>query len=113
MTPAAIGALGEPHRIRILELLRDGPRAVGEIAAALDLSQPLVSKHLRVLGRAGWVAVEPKGNRRIYRLDPRAFREVDAWIGSFRALWEERFDRLDALLKAPGDPALGPDHPHP
>lgn len=99
MIPATVAALGEPQRVRILELLRQGPRAVGEISATLDLSQPLVSKHLRVLARTRWVCVEPVGTRRIYRLDPCAFEEVDAWLRPFRALWQERFDRLDAFLK--------------
>ncbi len=91
--------LAEPNRRRIVELLRDGQLAVGEIVDALGMSQPAVSKHLRVLKDAGVVGVQPDGQRRLYYLRPEPMRELDVWLQPYRALWEERFDRLDQLLK--------------
>ncbi|TMD60953.1 MAG: helix-turn-helix transcriptional regulator, partial [Chloroflexi bacterium] len=80
------------------ELLRDGPLTVGEITQRLGLQQPLVSKHLKVLSEAAIVEVQPKANRRIYQLRREPFQELEAWLHSFRRLWEERFDRLDDYL---------------
>jgi DNA-binding transcriptional ArsR family regulator len=91
-------ALTEPHRLHIVELLRDGPLTVGEITRRLGLQQPLVSKHLKVLSEAGIVEVQPRANRRIYKLRRGPFQELESWLHSFRHLWEERFDRLDAYL---------------
>lgn len=84
--------------MHIVELLRDGPRSVGEIADTLGLHQPQVSKHLRVLSEAGIVQVHPSANRRIYALRPQPLQELDAWLESFRRIWEERLDRLDGYL---------------
>lgn len=92
-------ALAEPNRLQIVELLRDGPLSVGEIAEKLDLKQPQVSKHLRVLSEAGLVEVQPIANRRIYKLRPQPLKEMDSWIASFRHVWEEKLDRLDDYLK--------------
>ncbi|GGI12359.1 ArsR/SmtB family transcription factor [Gottfriedia solisilvae] len=92
-------ALAEPNRLQIVELLRDGPLSVGEIAEKLDLKQPQVSKHLRVLSEAGLVEVQPIANRRIYKLRPQPLKEMDSWIESFRHVWEEKLDRLDDYLK--------------
>lgn len=91
-------ALAEPNRTHIVELLRDGPLTVGEITRRLGLQQPQVSKHLKVLSEAAIVEVEPQANRRIYRLRREPFQELEAWLQSFRRLWEERFDRLDRYL---------------
>lgn len=99
MNTATLSALAEPNRLHIVELLRTGPRPVGEIADELRLHQPQVSKHLRVLSDAGLVEVRPIAQRRIYQLRPQPFRELDTWIESFRRLWEERFDRLDDYLQ--------------
>lgn len=85
--------------MHIVELLRTGPRPVGEIADELRLNQPQVSKHLKVLSDAGVVEVRAIAQRRIYRLRPQTFRELNAWIESFSKLWEERFDRLDDYLQ--------------
>ena len=90
-------ALADPTRRRILGLLREQPRLVGELAALLALSQPLASKHLRVLREAGLVHVRQDAQRRWYELNPEPLAEVDAWIGSYRHLWTS-FDRLDNLL---------------
>ena len=88
----------EPNRVQIVELLRDGPLTVGEITERLGLQQPQVSKHLKVLSEADIVEVQPQANRRIYRLRREPFQELEAWLQTFRRLWEERFDRLDDYL---------------
>ena len=88
----------EPNRLHIVELLRDGPLTVGEITERLGLQQPQVSKHLKVLSEAEIVEVQPQANRRIYRLRREPFQELEAWLQTFRRLWEERFDRLDDYL---------------
>jgi DNA-binding transcriptional ArsR family regulator len=94
-----LSALAEPNRLHIVELLRDGALTVGEIAERLELRQPQVSKHLRVLSDSGLVEVHPSANRRIYKLLPQPFLELDEWIDSFRTIWEDRFDRLDDYLR--------------
>ncbi len=91
-------ALTEPNRLHIVELLRDGPLTVGEITERLGLQQPQVSKHLKILNEANIVEVQPQANRRIYKLRPEPFRELEGWLQSFRRLWEERFDSLDDYL---------------
>jgi DNA-binding transcriptional ArsR family regulator len=93
-----LSALAEPNRLRIVELLRDGPLTVGEIADRLGLHQPQVSKHLHVLSDAGIVEVHPVANRRIYKLRPQPFKEMDAWLESFRRFWDEKFNLLDDYL---------------
>ncbi len=103
---ATLAALGEPSRLRIVELLRAGPRAVGEIADALGIRQPQASKHLRVLGDAGFVDVEPQRQRRIYRLRTDQFDAIGDWVESFEQLWETRLDNLDVLLRSLDDETL-------
>lgn len=93
-----LSALAEPNRLHIVELLREGPLTVGEIAERLELQQPQASKHLRVLSDSGIVEVHPIANRRIYKLRPQPFQDLNEWMDSFRRLWEERFDRLDDYL---------------
>lgn len=95
----ALAALAEPNRLLIVELLRTGPRPVGEIADTLHLHQPQVSKHLKVLSEAGLVEVHPAAQQRIYNLRPQAFRELDNWLESYRRLWDERHDRLNDYLR--------------
>jgi DNA-binding transcriptional ArsR family regulator len=99
MTPTTFSALAEPHRLEIVELLRENPRPVGEIVNKLHLNQPQVSKHLKVLADSGLVQVTPQANVRIYGLAPEKFKEMDEWVKRYRKLWEIRFDRLDALLR--------------
>ncbi|MCC3375395.1 helix-turn-helix transcriptional regulator [Cohnella sp. REN36] len=99
MNTTTLSALAEPNRLHIVELLRDGPRPVGEIADRLQLHQPQVSKHLRVLSEAGLVEVKPVAQMRIYRLRPQPFNELDDWLKSFRRAWEDRFDQLDQYLQ--------------
>src|SRR5438309_10999517 len=91
-------ALGESNRFQIVELLRDGPRPVGEMVHRLGLRQPQVSKHLRVLSDAGLVDVRVDAQRRIYALRPMRFQELEVWLEKYRRLWEGNFQRLDALL---------------
>ena len=92
-------ALGEPNRFQIVELLRDGPRPVGEMVDRLHLRQPQVSKHLRVLSAAGLVDVRVDAQRRIYALRPAPLQELEVWVERYRRLWESNFQRLDALLQ--------------
>lgn len=92
-------ALAEPNRLHIVELLRDGPLTVGEIADRLQLRQPQASKHLRVLLDAGILEQRAEANRRIYRLRPEPFQELDAWLEAYRRIWNERYDRLDDYLR--------------
>jgi DNA-binding transcriptional ArsR family regulator len=99
MLPTLI-ALAEPNRLRIIELLREGPRPVGEIAARLQLRQPQVSKHLRVLSDAGLVEVHRSAQQRIYRLRTEPFQAFDAWLESYRSLKEASYDRLEERLQA-------------
>lgn len=94
----ALGALAEPNRMRIIELLRDGPLTVGEIADRAGLRQPQTSKHLKVLSDTGIVDVQADANRRIYRLRPEPFRALDAWLHLFEHVMRERFDNLDDYL---------------
>ena len=96
---ATFAALAEPSRFRIVELLRAGPRPVGEIVERLDLAQPQVSKHLRVLKEAGLVEVQPRAQQRLYELRAAPLRELHDWHERYRQLWDERFDALDHLLE--------------
>src|SRR5712691_10258845 len=91
-------ALGESNRFQIVELLRDGPRPVGEMVHRLHLRQPQVSKHLRVLSDAGLVDVRVDAQRRIYALRPTPFQGLEVWLERYRCLWESNFQRLDTLL---------------
>ncbi|HXV58651.1 MAG TPA: metalloregulator ArsR/SmtB family transcription factor [Gaiellaceae bacterium] len=95
----AYAALAEPSRRRILDLLRGGERSVGDLVDRLGLSQPGVSKHLRVLREAGLVDVRPEGRRRWYRLRAQPLAEVDAWLEPYRAYWSERLDALERHLE--------------
>lgn len=79
--------IAEPRRRRILDLVRDGERCVGELVAELSMSQPAVSKHLRVLRDAGLVQVRVDEQRRLYRLRPGPLRELDAWLAPYRQAW--------------------------
>ncbi|WP_028610813.1 ArsR/SmtB family transcription factor [Paenibacillus harenae] len=99
MNTTTLSALAEPTRLQMVELLLDGPLTVGEIADRLHVRQPQVSKHLKVLNEAQIVEVRPDANRRFYRLRPEPLQEMDSWLDAFRALWEDRFDRLDDYLK--------------
>ena len=97
--PATIWAtLNDGHRRDLLELLRERPRAVAELVQELGLSQPSVSKHLRVLREAGFVRVAPAAQQRIYALDTAPLAELDAWLRPYRALWNDSLDALGRRL---------------
>ena len=96
---STLSALAEPNRFRIVELLRSGPRHVGEIESRLELQQPQVSKHLRVLRDAGLVVSSVHAQRRLYQLRSRPFRELDEWLDRYRSYWDSRLDDLEAHLE--------------
>ncbi|MNO20806.1 Transcriptional repressor SdpR [compost metagenome] len=99
MDTTTFSALAEPTRLRIVEILKDGPMSVGDIAERLGLRQPQASKHLRVLLEAGLVEVEAAANRRNYRLRTEPLQALDAWLEAYRRIWNERFDNLDDYLR--------------
>ncbi|HEY5105276.1 MAG TPA: metalloregulator ArsR/SmtB family transcription factor [Caulobacteraceae bacterium] len=93
-------ALAEPNRRRIIELVGQHDRSAGQIVDALQISQPGVSKHLRVLREAGLVSVRKDAQRRVYRLRPEKLAELDAWLAPYRRFWRGRLDALeDHLMK--------------
>jgi DNA-binding transcriptional ArsR family regulator len=104
MSPAAtFEILAEPNRRQILDLLRVADRPVGDLVEAMTVSQPAVSKHLRVLRQAGLVEVRTDGQRRIYRLRPEPLRAVDEWLRPYRAMWASRLDALEDHLDGMDD----------
>ncbi len=96
----ALQALAEPRRLAILERLREGERPVGDLAEHLSLSQPAVSKHLRVLRDAGLVQARVDAQRRLYRIRPEPLADLDRWLAAYRNLWEKNLDRLEVHLDA-------------
>ena len=90
--------LAETRRRAILDLLRSGERPVGELVGRLGLTQPAVSKHLKVLREAGLVDVRVDAQRRLYRLRPEPLAEVDAWLAPYRELWTRSLDALERHL---------------
>ena len=95
---SAFTVLAEPSRRAILSLLASGERTVGELEAALNLSQPSVSKHLRVLREAGFVEATIDAQRRVYRILPKPLQQMDAWMAPFRRYWSARVDALERHL---------------
>jgi DNA-binding transcriptional ArsR family regulator len=91
---AVLQAIGDGNRRTMLEILRDHPATVTELADALPIARPGVSRHLRVLREAGLVTVEQEAQRRIYSLRPEALVEVDEWLEAYRGLWQQRLDAL-------------------
>ena len=91
--------LADPTRRRIVAALRDGERQVGDLVREAGVHQSGVSRHLRILHEAGFVSVRPEGQRRLYALRPEPFRELEAWLGEYRRLWEARLDRFGAALE--------------
>jgi DNA-binding transcriptional ArsR family regulator len=93
-------ALSEPNRRRIIELVGSGERTAGEIVDALEISQPGVSKHLRLLREAGLVNVRKDAQRRVYSLRPDKLAELDAWLAPYRRFWSGKLDALvDHLMR--------------
>ena len=91
----AVEALAQPTRRQILDLLREGESPVGELVERLDMSQPAVSKHLRVLREVGLVGVRADAQRRLYRVRPEPLAELDAWLAPYRQLWSGSLDALE------------------
>jgi DNA-binding transcriptional ArsR family regulator len=91
--------LADPSRRRIVEALRGGEQAVNDLVDRVDIHQSGVSRHLRILLEAGFVQVRPDGQQRFYSLKPEPFRELEAWVAGYRALWEARLDRFGAALE--------------
>jgi len=96
--PSAFEIIAEPNRRAILGLLLSSQQSVGEIERQLRMSQPAVSKHLRVLREAGFVESTVDAQRRLYRLKPEPFQQVDAWLGQFRRFWSAHVDALERHL---------------
>jgi DNA-binding transcriptional ArsR family regulator len=111
MTPserldATFAALADPTRRAILARLATGEASVNELAEPFDMSQPAISKHLKVLGRAGLISVDIDAQRRPRRLEPKRLEEAVDWIERYRDIWERNYQRLDALLEElKGEPA--------
>ena len=98
-TSDVFNAIGDAHRREILDTLIAGEKAVGAIVTDLSLSQPQVSKHLRVLSEVGLVSSRAEGRRRLYRLEPACLRPFHDWLAKYEQAWNERLDRMDDYLK--------------
>jgi DNA-binding transcriptional ArsR family regulator len=98
-TSDVFNAIADVHRREILDALIMGEKAVGEIVNDLSMSQPQVSKHLRVLSEVGLVMCRAEGRRRLYRLEPARLRPMREWLAKYERTWNDRLDRLDDYLK--------------
>ena len=98
-TADAFNAVAEPRRRQILDVLAGGERPVNDLVRRLGLSQPQVSKHLRVLREVGAVDVRDQGRQRLYRLNGHALKPIHDWVKNYERTWAERFDRLDVVLE--------------
>jgi DNA-binding transcriptional ArsR family regulator len=98
-TADAFNAVAEPRRRAILDALADGERPVGDLVSQLGLTQPQVSKHLRVLREVGAVAVRESGRQRLYRLNGEALKPIHDWVKAYERTWSERFEALDDVLE--------------
>jgi DNA-binding transcriptional ArsR family regulator len=98
-TTDAFNAVAEPRRRQILDILAAGERPVNDLVRLLSLSQPQVSKHLRVLREVGAVDVRDEGRQRLYRLNGHALKPIHDWVRNYESFWSERFDRLDGVLE--------------
>lgn len=96
----SFAVIAEPHRRQILDVLRTRNASVNELVEVLAISQPAVSKHLRVLRDSGLVRVEPAGQQRIYHLDPEPLRSIDDWLASYRTHWRDTLDNLTTHLSS-------------
>ncbi len=98
-TADAFNAVAEPRRRGILDLLAEREMAVNDLVERLEIAQPLVSKHLRVLREVGLVNVRVRGRQRLYRLNGVPLKPIHDWVKNYESSWSERFDRLDVLLQ--------------
>ena len=96
---AAFGALADPTRRAVLDLLRAGPRPAGEIARAFPVSRPAISKHLRILRRAHLVEEHREGRHRMYRLNPEPLKSVDSWLEQYRSFWAASLTNLKSFVE--------------
>ena len=94
----ALAVLADPVRRELVDLLTRGELSAGELAARFAVSRPAISRHLRVLREAGLVRSRTEGRRRLYMLDPRPLRDLDAWLEPYRDLWAQRLDALDTEI---------------
>ncbi len=92
--------LADPTRLRIVETLRGGERAVNDIVERVQIDQSGVSRHLRILQEAGFVEARPEGQKRVYSLRPQPFHELDVWVTRYRILWESRLNKFASALEA-------------
>jgi DNA-binding transcriptional ArsR family regulator len=97
-TTDAFNAIAEPRRRQILDLLADGERSVNDLVELMDMVQPLVSKHLRVLREVGLVDVREEGRQRLYRLNGAPLKVIHDWVKTYEQTWSARFDLLDDVL---------------
>jgi len=98
-TSDVFNAIADGHRREVLDALIAGEKAVGEIVNDLSMSQPQVSKHLRVLSEVGLVTCRPEGRRRLYRLEPARLRPLREWLAAYEQAWNARMDRVDDYLR--------------
>ena len=99
----ALAVIAEPTRRRIVDALRPRECTVSDLVAALGISQPAVSKHLRVLRDAGVVSARVRAQQRVYRLEPEPFRELDAWLAPYRRMWTHHLAELERHLDGGND----------
>jgi len=104
MLNQAFAALADPTRARIVDALGEQERTVNEIVSLFAITQPSISRHLRILREAGLVTVRPDGQRRVYGLDPRPLREIDQWLDRYRRLWARRLDALERHMDEESTP---------
>lgn len=98
-TSDVFNAIAEARRREVLDTLIEGEKAVGAIVDDVSMSQPQVSKHLRVLSEVGLVSCRAEGRRRLYRLEPVRLQPFHAWLAKYEQAWNDRFDRMDDYLK--------------
>lgn len=98
-TADAYNAIAEPRRRKILRVLAEGEKSVGELVEVLELNQPQLSKHLRVLKEVNLVSMRKEGKQRIYSLNADTLKPIHDWLSHFEHLWTARFDRLDSYLR--------------
>ena len=101
--PSVLEVIAEPTRRQILDLLREAEMAVGDVVEELSISQPAVSKHLKVLRDAGLVVVRVDGQRRLYRVRPEPLQDLDVWLAPYRAMWSTALADLERHLDAMPD----------
>src|ERR1700691_2244096 len=97
--PETAAGVGEPNRLRNIELLGAGPRPVNDIHVRLELRQSLASQHLKVLREVGLVEMEPRAQQRFYRLRAEPLKQLHEWLDRYRHIWEERFEELDKVVE--------------